>query len=277
MITLKKMMFSALIMSASITLLASPQGRRGFSGDGNGGREFRPPMQQGRAPMMEMMTRRLDLTPEQQKKLESIRENSAKSLRENMSSQKQLHQKLEKAIRQDDTTLAKGIAAEIADGLINQTRTRLRIESAVKDILTPEQNARLQEMKKNFRQRADKPDIDRPQRMPRNRQDLRGSDRPGYRGNDSVQKMKDRSDFQKQDRAMRPQRNRDDSCTDKAARPTQPPRAKAQPQMGNKAPNAERLNYMFDKADGDGDGLVSKDELRKFFRSRQAQSKERGQ
>jgi Spy/CpxP family protein refolding chaperone len=271
MITSKKLLTAALILTAAITVIAAP-GERGRPPAGeHGAMQFRPPMEQGRAPLMEMMIRRLDLTPDQQQKLESIKENSAKSLRGNMSAQKELYQKLEKAVKQDDTTLAAGVAAEIADGIVKQTKTRIRIESAVKDILTPEQNARLQEMKQNFRQRAAGPQMDRPGRMYEGRRDLRESFRPGAGDNAPEQKRLDRRNAQHQPgRAMRPQADRGDFRSDKAAKAKQP-------QMENKAQNAERLNYMFDKADADGDGLISKEELRKFFGARKAQIKEQRQ
>jgi Spy/CpxP family protein refolding chaperone len=286
MITSKKLLTAALILTAAITVIAAP-GERGRPPAGeHGAMQFRPPMEQGRAPLMEMMIRRLDLTPDQQQKLESIKENSAKSLRGNMSAQKELYQKLEKAVKQDDTTLAAGVAAEIADGIVRQTKTRIRIESAVKDILTPEQNARLQEMKQNFRQRAAGPQMDRPGRMYEGRRDLRESFRPGAGDNAPEQKRLDSRNSQPlPGRAMRPQAgredirrfNRDGSCTEKDSRPKQMPRAQVQPQTGSKAQNAERLNYMFDKADADGDGLISKEELRKFFGARKAQIKEQRQ
>lgn len=177
--TMKKI--TVILAIFSIVLTATAQdGRSRRSGGGDHPGQFAPgpqrpdghparPMPQGpgqpgmEPPMggidierhIQMLTRALDLTPEQQEAIKEILDKNRDTARAHRDTIRKTSQELRKAVMDGDPKTAKKLAQTLADAMVEQAVGQAGTMQAVNNELTDEQLEKLEEIKHQMRQRIE--------------------------------------------------------------------------------------------------------------------------
>jgi len=129
-----------------------PGPQRPFDGPGQAGIE--PPMggiDLGR--QIQMLTRTLDLTPEQQEAIKAILDEHRDAAQANRDAIRQTSVELRKAVMDGNPEAAEKLAEKLADAIIEQAVGQAETMKAVKAELTDEQLQKLDEIKTQMRDR----------------------------------------------------------------------------------------------------------------------------
>ena len=128
----------------------APQGHGKMMRGGNGPMGGAPMMggRGGPGMMMGMMAKELNLTDDQKAKIKAIMDGVKDKVGDAMKSREGLQKKYEDAIAAGDEATAKAAVEAIAKDMADHAATRIEIKKQIEAVLTPEQVAKSEELRK---------------------------------------------------------------------------------------------------------------------------------
>jgi len=150
-VLLLAMVLAPMALAADEPAPRGPRGGQGGPGAGRGGFRGGPGM--GGDMMMERMIQQLNLTDAQQQKITAIQEESSPKMQETQQAVREAQVALQKAIQDgaDDEIMAAGKA--VGEALGKQGIVRAQTQRKINAVLTPEQQAKMKEMRETMRER----------------------------------------------------------------------------------------------------------------------------